>query len=242
MKQKLEYINISSHIHKLSPVFKILYLILFIVISFLPHNLDYIILASFILVTYLIISSKVPLKYYLQVIYKFFLIIIALFIILASNSFTLIASIMIVLKFVFALCLYSMLIYTTKPFDLALGIYSFIKYFNFLGINKNLLFLKVYNLVSFRQDYEKLEETIIEGLERKGTDIRHQNIINRFFTHLNLIPDVLSKRKVLVKKREKMMFKKNVNIENYTSKVSVSGFIYLSAFILLIAIYLMKVV
>ena len=48
MKQELEYIKINSSIHKLNPTFKLLYLFLYLVICFLPHQIEYISIASFV--------------------------------------------------------------------------------------------------------------------------------------------------------------------------------------------------
>ncbi len=271
MKQELEYIKINSAIHKLNPTFKILYLILFLVICFLPYQIDYLSIASFIIVVFLLISARIPFKFYLNNIYCLFPIIIALFIILASFSFTLTASILIVLKLVFAVCLFTMIIYTTTNFDLSIGIYNLIKPLNVLGINSNLLFIKIYNLISFKQDYVFKEKQIIEGLENKGKNIRHQNIISRFFTHLDLIPLVLKKRKTLIQKRKNFLLKSGFDIETYlntinhknneqdysylsnifqndcdvarcVSKVSIWDFIYFFAFVLLLVIYLIKVI
>lgn len=271
MKQELEYIKINSSIHRLNPTFKLLYLLLYLVICFLPYQIDYLIIASFLIVAFLLISSRVPLKFYLNNIYHIFPLIIALFIILASFSYTLIASILIALKLIFAICLFTMIIYTTTNINLSIGIYNILKHLNILGINQNILFIKIYNLVSFKQDYVFSENQIIEGLEIKGENIRHKDIISRFFTHLNLIPLVLRKRKKVAYKRKNQLLGNGFDIETYlntinhknikesyayltnilqndldvaryATKVGIWDFVYFFAFILLIVLYLMKVI
>ncbi len=242
MKQKLEYININSPIHKANPTIKILYLILFTIISYLPNNLDYIVLANCILALYLIISSRIPLKYYLQNILKTKLIIIAMFIILASLRFTLLKSLLIVLPFILAVCLFSMLIYTSHPFDLAMGIYDIVKYINILGINKNSLFIKIYNFVYFKKDYEIEEEKIIEGREIKGENIRGRNILARASIHVNLMPEVMKKVRTFAKKRTDIIIKNNFKVENYVAHIRITDIIYLLMFGLLIFMYILKVV
>lgn len=271
MKQELEYIKINSSIHKLNPTFKLLYLFLYLVICFLPHQIEYISIASFIIVFFLLISARIPFKFYLNNIYRLFPIILALFIIFASFSFTLTASILIILKLIFAMCLFTMIIYTTTNINLSIGIYNLIKHINILGINQNILFIKIYNLVSFKQDYIFKEKQIIEGLENKGKNIRHQNIITRFFVYIDLIPLVLKKRKELTQKRKKHLLKNGFDIETYlntinhkeneenyaylntlfqndvnvagcVSKIGIWDFIYFFAFILLLVIYLVKVI
>ena len=233
MKQKLEYIKLNSSIHKLNPTFKILYLILFVVISYLPNVLDYIVLAN---------CSRVPLKYYLQNVLKTKIVIIALFIILASFRFTLLASILVVLPFILAVCLYSLIIYTTQPFDLAMGIYDLVKYLNILGIDKNILFIKIYNLVYFKADYEIEEEKIIEAREIKGEDIRHKNILARFSNHVNLIPEVLGRLRKFQKKRKEVILKNDFQVKNYMAHVGITDIIYLLMFGVLIFIYILKVI
>ena len=242
MKQKLEYIDINSSMHKANPTVKILYLILFVVISYLPFNLDYIVLANCILAFYLIISSRIPLKYYIRNVLQTKLIIIAMFIILASFRFTFLQSLLIVLPFILAVCLYCLIIYTTFPFDLAMGIYDMVKYLNIFGINKGNLFIKIYNLVYFRKDYEIEEGKIIEAREIKGENIRHQNIIGRFITHINLIPEVLKRVKKFQQKRKAVMCKNAFNVDNYMAHLQITDIIYLLMFGLLIFMYIIKVI
>lgn len=268
MKQYPEYIKISSSIHRLNPIFKIFYFLLFVTICFLPNNINYLVLANFIIAFYLLISSKVPFKYYVKKVLNLKLIIIAMFIIYASFSYSFINSLLIVLKFIFSVSLFWMIIYTTTLFDLSLGIYNIFKHLNILGINKNRLFSKIYNFVSFKQDYIISENQIIEGLEIKGKDIRHRNILFRFFTHIDLIPITLKKRKKVVQKREYQLIRNGFDVEKYINtinnekdyiyinnifqvnistecnitKLSIRDFVYFFAFILLIVIYLIKVI
>ena len=190
---------------------------------------------------------------------------------MASFSYTLIASILIALKIIFAICLFTIIIYTTTNINLSIGIYNILKHLNILGINQNILFIKIYNLVSFKQDYVFSENQIIEGLEIKGENIRHKDIISRFFTHLNLIPLVLRKRKKVAYKRKNQLLGNGFDIETYlntinhknikesyayltnilqndldvaryATKVGIWDFVYFFAFILLIVLYLMKVI
>ena len=241
MKQKLEYINISSPIHKLNPTFKIFYFILFVIIALLPHNLDYIVLANCILGTYLIICSKVPLKFYLHNIWQVKLIIVAMFIILASFNYTLISAFLLVLSFVIAVCLYCLIIYTTSLFERAMGIYNIIKHFNFINYNSNVLFIKIYNLMCFKKDYEYEENKKIEALEIKGQDIRHQNILKRFSYKVNLCPEIIKNVKKYQKKRKEVILRHKFNVQSYYSLAHFADFIYLLLFGLLIFIYISKV-
>ena len=52
MKQELEYIKINSSIHRLNPTFKLLYLLLYLVICFLPYQIDYLIIASSVFINF----------------------------------------------------------------------------------------------------------------------------------------------------------------------------------------------
>lgn len=241
MNQKLEYINITSPIHKLNPTFKIFCLIMFVIIAILPHNLDYVILANCILGTYLIICSKVPLKFYLHNIWQVKLIIVAMFIILASFNYTLISAFLLVLSFVIAVCLYCLIVYTTPLFDRAMGIYNVIKHFNFLNVNPNILFIKIYNLICFKKDYEYEENKKIEAMEIKGQAIRHQNILKRFSCKINLIPEIIREVKKYQKKRKEVILRHKFNVNSYYSLAHITDFIYLLMFGLLIFIYISKV-
>ena len=236
----LKYIPQNSMIHKLNPSIKLLYLLFYIIICFLPYNLDYIILASFILVLYLLISSKIPLKFYFNIIYKIYFIILALFIILASYNYTFISSVLISFKLICGVWLYAMIIYTTKPFDLAYAIFSMLK--NISIVNPNDLFIRIYNKVMFRYDYKKILNNVVEGLEIKGKNVNGQNIITRFFIKISLLSKVLNSVKNIQIKRKKVIIKNKFNVRNYKSTISVFDIIFLLMFISLIIIYYVKVI
>lgn len=238
----MKYVNgISSHVYKLNPAFKILYLLFYVTICFLPNNLDYIRIASFIIVSYLLLSSKIPFKYFLNTIYNFKIIIIAMFIILASLHYTFQNSLILVLSFIFGLSLMSLIIFTTTSLEIALGIYNLVKYFNFISINSNLLFFKIYNLVSFKDDYLFCQKNKIEALELKGRNINQKNILIRFIIKIDISSLVYKDVKKLQHKRIYMMTRNHFNIEDYINKLHFFDIIYLLSFILLIGIYILKV-
>lgn len=240
-KNNLGYIKISSPIHNLNPIIKILYFILYLGLCFLPNNHLFITLASFILVLYLIINSKVPVKLYLSNIWKFKLVILTMYIILASFRFTLIASTILVLKVVFGLLLYNMIIYTTKPFDLAYAIFSFFKPFNILGLNENRMFVRIYNLVLFRYQYARQMGETIEGLENKGKSFYDKNIISRFFIKMKLSFPVFKKIKVINRRRRGIMFRHKFSVKKYYYKLTCWDIVYLLLFVMLLGIYIVKV-
>lgn len=238
----MKYINIKSHIHNINASIKILYLLFYLVLCFLPNNFDYIRIGSFIITTYLVISSKVPLKYYFQTISKTFFIIVAIFVLCASLNLTLINSILIVLSFIFGLALYALIIYTTEPLNLAFGIYNIVKPLNVLNLSPNYLFMKIYNMVLFISDYKHSQKNIIDALELKGRVIRDQNIISRFFIKLDLMPLVLKNSKKMRQLRNKRMIREKFDVNNYSNQVHLIDIIYLLAFVLLIIIYISKVI
>lgn len=242
MEQKLEFINTKSHITKVNPSLKILYLILYIVICCLSLNYNYILIANFILVTYLLLSSKIPLRFYLKNIFKVFLFIVALYIILASFSYSLLFSTLVVLSFIFGVCLYSMIIYTTHPFDLTLGIWEIIKHFNILSLNETNIFIRIYNFVYLRYDFNISVNNVIDSLELKGVNVRHKNIIARFLIKANYLNDIFEQIKIIRNKRTHTIKRNKFNVGYIKSKVNLIDVIYLGLFILLIVLYISKVI
>ena len=242
MIQKLEYINIKSPIHKINASLKILYLIFYGILCIVAWKFIYILIASYILVAYLLICSKIPLKYYLINIYKCSLFIVALYIILASYSFSFINATFIVLSFIFGIALICLIIYTTTLFNLSLGIYNIVKNFNLLSVSKNSLFMFIYNLLYLKKDYEVISSNKIDALEIKGINIRYKNIIERFFIKLDLLSENLYNVKLKQQKRKKVMKKNKFELINVKNNLSIIGIIYLLLFIFLIVIYFIKVI
>lgn len=234
--------NLNTHINRINPSIKLLYLFLYIIINILPNCYEYIRIGSFIIVVYLMITAKVPLKKYLEDLYKCLVIIIAMFIIFASFNYTFNMSLLYVLSFVFGVCLYNLIAYTTSSFELAVGIYNFLKYFNFLSLNNDCLFIKIYNLVTFRIDYRLCQNNVIESLELKGKSIKDKNILSRFLIKLDLVNIVMLKLKEKRKKREKMMLRNNLSVKNFDQNIHLIDIIYMSAFVLLLCIHISKVI
>ena len=239
---KLKYISLNSTIHQANATIKILYLIVYGIICFLPNNIDFIVIASFLLATYLIISSKIPLSYYIKNIYRIMPIIIILLVILSRLQFTMLTSILIVLKVVFGVCLYALIIYTTLPFELAYSIYGILKYLNIFGIKRTKLFIWIYNTVLTKKDICDMMEKTIEGLEIKGICINNKTIISRFFIKLDLLPEVLRKVKSIHKKRKRVILKNGFDVNAHQSLVGINDILFLLMFITLITIYGLKVV
>ena len=239
---KLEYLNISSKIHNFNSTLKIIYLFFYLVICIFAYQINYILLANMIIVSYLMISSKVPITYYIKGILKMKLIIIALYIICASFNCTFLVSTIYVLSFIFGYTLYELIIFTTSLYDLTCGIYNIVKYFNIFSISKSNLIISIYNLVYLKKDYILSLNKVIDSLENKGIVIRNKNIISRFYIKLQLTDRVLNKIKIIRKKRKNLMIKNKVCLSESAFKVSVYELIILMAFILLIIIYVSKVI
>ena len=138
--------------------------------------------------------------------------------------------------------MYNLIAYTTSSFDLAVGIYNFLKYFNFLSLNNNCLFIKIYNLVTFKIDYRLCQNNVIESLELKGKSIKDKNILSRFLIKLDLVNIVMLKLKEKRKKREKMMLRNNLSVKNFDQNIHLIDIIYMSAFVLLLCIHISKVI
>lgn len=222
---------------------KILYLFCYLVIVFLPRNLNYILIASFILIALLLVDSKIPLKFYLKKVFKIFnlLVILTIFIISASYQYNFGISFMIVLKYVFFVLLCSYIELSSTKFELAQGIFMFLKNINVFSINEVWLFQKIYNWCYLKKDFKEVLELKLEALELKGHNIRNKNLIVRFFKKLDLVGQVIPKVQSLQKKRSDIL-KKTCKEVRYVQKLNYVAIVYFGAFLLLIGIYISKVI
>lgn len=123
------YINKSSVVHKLNPIFKILSLIIMVIsIFFIDSYIDIIMLSMYLLLT--ILYSDIDIKIYLKNIYgiKIFLIFIFIIDLIFFTSINRI--IFDIFKLIFIVLYSSVLTYTTCITELTYGIEKILKPFN----------------------------------------------------------------------------------------------------------------
>lgn len=125
------YINKSSVVHKLNPVFKIISLIIMIIsIFFIDSYIDITLLSMYLLLTML--YSDIDIKVYLKNIYgiKIFLIFIFIFIIDLIFFTSIDRIIFDIFKLIFIVLYSSILTYTTSITELTFGIEKLLEPFN----------------------------------------------------------------------------------------------------------------
>ena len=184
------YINKSSVVHKLNPVFKIISLIIMIIsIFFIDSYIDITLLSMYLLLTML--YSDIDIKVYLKNIYgiKIFLIFIFIIDLIFFTSINRI--IFDIFKLIFIVLYSSILTYTTSITELTFGIEKLLRPFNKLipvGDIAMIITLSIRYIPTLTEEASR----IIKAQKLRGINFDTKNIIIIFlgaFSGLDIIRD-----------------------------------------------------
>ena len=127
------YYNIDSSIHKLNPLCKVLASIVFLVMVLISSRIK-VIISLFLILSFIITISNVPLKYYFKPVYTMKLLFVVLLIINFLFGVGFYNSIVMVSKVILVVMYSSALLFTTTTNSLTYGISSFLRPLGFFGI------------------------------------------------------------------------------------------------------------
>ena len=183
------YYDISSPIHLLNPLCKILLLFIFILMSILGSSIR-VICSLFIVLVYIVIISNVPLRKYFDILFRlkfflFFVFVINLF----FNSFY--GSIIIVSRICLIVIYYFVMLFTTTTNELIYGFSRFLSPLSFFGfcvfkfstiLAVGFNYIPCFFLVSNRLKKAKIS---------RGSDYYNCSFFNKFICYFSNIKDCL---------------------------------------------------
>ena len=179
-KRFTSYYPVNSKIHRINPIIKILCLILVIVSIILTSEIKLVIFMLF-LTFVLMYYSKVPLRYYLDIIYGMRYIYLLLLLYLGIKGFYLEETLMLYFKVSIVMLYLSMILYTTSSKELKYGLEKIINPFNLLKINFSPFINSLVNIITFFPTFFITEKEVLISSSSRGLDYIHADILSRIY-------------------------------------------------------------
>ena len=168
----------SSLIHKMHPLSKVIGTVLFMIVIFFVHTVPLNILLTG-LICYLMLLSKVPIRYYVKVIWsmKFFLLFVVIIELLCGVSiyFTIIT----LLHFVLILFNSAILTFTTMPLELSYGLELFFSPLSFFHLPVKKMAMTMTLALRFIPMTIDTGNKILKSMASRGIDYEHSSILDK---------------------------------------------------------------
>lgn len=203
---------VTSSIHRINPVIKLICLFLFLVpmIGSMSLKLHIVILFLLLMMMY---SSKVPLKFYFNMLYGLRYIYIILLFALASKGLTLEETIVILIKISSFIEYLSLIFYTTSPSELKYGVEKVLKPFNLLNFNLGRPSNLIVSIIHFFPLLFTTEQEVLKSASARGLDYYHGDIISKTIVVLSSFKNTL---RLTIKKMKTAKFASELRMYNVT--------------------------
>ena len=233
-----QYYPIDSKIHNLNVFTKLITLLLLIITLIISNSLR-LELVIFFFIFILLYESKVPLRFYFNIIYGLRYLLIILVVLLASKGLTLNVAVTILFKVFNIISYLSLIFYTTSNSELKYGLEKLISPFNFLNLRISTFINRLVNLINFFPLLLITEREVLVSSSARGLDYFHTDLMSRFITALISLKNTfrLTKEKLNRKKlsnKIKLYSTKTYRTNLRTNKFKLYDLIILIVFIMFI--------
>lgn len=233
-----QYYPIDSKIHNLNVFTKLITLLLLIITLIISNSLR-LELVIFFFIFILLYESKVPLRFYFNIIYGLRYLLIILVVLLASKGLTLNVAVTILFKVFNIISYLSLIFYTTSNSELKYGLEKLISPFNFLNLRISTFINRLVNLINFFPLLLITEREVLISSSARGLDYFHTDLMSRFITALISLKNTfrLTKEKLNRKKlsnKIKLYSTKTYRTNLRTNKFKLYDLIILIVFIMFI--------
>lgn len=247
MFNKLDYSynGEESIVHRLNPVVKILGLIVYVLICFLKF--DYILFSISIgLIFALVLFSNIRLYRYLNVLSKIILVIVAMYIFMIHKNMKVFDIVVIIVKFIFLILYFMVIIYTTTKNDLGIGSARLVDLFNLIGLSFKKITSFITSIYTYPGVFLDTYNEVFTNMEIKGKDYNYGVVTDKvelFFKNIKIVfkktNDKMKKRKYHMKYR---FYKSDVKSKyKYRNKLCIFDYIFIIVNIGMLVFYILKV-
>ena len=233
-----QYYPIDSKIHNLNVFTKLITLLLLIITLIISNSLR-LELVIFFFIFILLYESKVPLRFYFNIIYGLRYLLIILVVLLASKGLTLNVAVTILFKVFNIISYLSLIFYTTSNSELKYGLEKILSPFNIFNLRISTFINKLVNLINFFPLLLITEREVLISSSARGLDYFHTDLMSRFITALISLKNTfrLTKEKLNRKKlsnKIKLYSTKTYRTNLRTNKFKLYDLIILMVFIMFI--------
>lgn len=233
-----QYYPIDSKIHNLNVFTKLITLLLLIITLIISNSLR-LELVIFFFIFILLYESKVPLRFYFNIIYGLRYLLIILVVLLASKGLTLNVAVTILFKVFNIISYLSLIFYTTSNSELKYGLEKILSPFNIFNLRISTFINRLVNLINFFPLLLITEREVLISSSARGLDYFHTDLVSRFITALISLKNTfrLTMEKLKRKKlnnKIKLYSTKTFRTNLRTNKFKFYDFIILAVFIVFI--------
>lgn len=233
-----QYYPIDSKIHNLNVFTKLITLLLLIITLIISNSLR-LELVIFFFIFILLYESKVPLRFYFNIIYGLRYLLIILVVLLASKGLTLNVAVTILFKVFNIISYLSLIFYTTSNSELKYGLEKILSPFNIFNLRISTFINRLVNLINFFPLLLITEREVLISSSARGLDYFHTDLMSRFITALISLKNTfrLTKEKLNRKKlsnKIKLYSTKTYRTNLRTNKFKLYDLIILIVFIMFI--------
>ena len=182
-KRFTSYYPVSSQLHKTNPIIKLLCLLLLLVSIILTSEVKLVVFMLF-LTFVLMYYSKVPLRFYLDIIYGMRYIYILLLLYLGMKGLYLEETLMLYFKITIVMLYLALVLYTTSSKELKYGLEKIINPLNILKINFSPFINSLVNIITFFPTLFITEKEVLIASSSRGLDYIHADVLSRVYVVL----------------------------------------------------------
>ena len=184
------YYPISSTIHKLNPIMKLINFIITILVLILSNNLQ---INIFVLVLTIIMMllSYVPFKYYFNTFWSLRYLYLFLIFFLYSLGINFNDTVCYLIKLIVVVEYLNILAFTTSPSESVYGIERFLSMFNFLMLPVNKIAIKINSILRYFPLLLVVNYKTIKAQSSRGIDYYNSNIFGRGYVFMSLLSNSL---------------------------------------------------
>lgn len=233
-----QYYPIDSKIHNLNVFTKLITLLLLIITLIISNSLR-LELVIFFFIFILLYESKVPLRFYFNIIYGLRYLLIILVVLLASKGLTLNVAVTILFKVFNIISYLSLIFYTTSNSELKYGLEKILSPFNIFNLRISTFINKLVNLINFFPLLLITEREVLISSSARGLDYFHTDLMSRFITALISLKNTFSLTKEKLNRKKlsnkiKLYSTKTYRTNLRTNKFKLYDLIILIVFIMFI--------
>ncbi len=236
------YYPVDSFIHKINPVIKLvaLFLLLIPIIGSMELKLHVVMLFFTVMLLY---SSKVPLRFYFNMLYGIRYLFILLLFLLASRGLDLETAVIVLLKIVILIEYLSLIFYTTSPNELKYGIEKSLSPFNFLSLNLGKFANVVVNIITFFPLLFVTEQKVLKSASMRGLDYYNQDILSKIYVASSSLKNTFRLTFERIKEEKFASTLRMYNVSKHrtnlsTNKINFNGIFLLLIHLIFVAYYI----
>lgn len=232
------YYPVTSLIHKLNPIIKLINFIIMILLMLLTSSKE-IHAFMFVFVLIMVLLSYVPIKYYFNTFYSLRYIYLIMAFICAYMGLDFTTYLVYVSKIVIFVLYLNIVVFTTSPSETIYSIEKFLQTFNFLNLKVVKAATKINSIIRYYPLYISVKYKTIKAASIRGIHIGFFNIVEKIKLNKRVLMLTKLHNKEISDCAELRLYDINKHRTNYrTNKVGFYDIIFLLFHLLLLYVYI----